>query len=141
MEHIIPSIRIVSKDNINMVNGFLVLPYSKDLDYAIHFKKDKNIFKCYKGNIWVTTVCRKCNTYLCTDYSTISNHCLRKHKKEIFENNLRKNIIKFIILNNQYLSVVEDPDFNSLFPIQPISRRKIEITLNCIYNKEHIIKF
>ena len=105
-------------------------------DYAILFKKEDEIYKCFRNDIWICCFCKKCSTFLCRDYSTISNHCLRKHrKKDEIEKFTQKNILKFVILNNQYLSIVENSDFKALFPFEIISKKKISDILNIFYDE------
>ena len=113
--------------------GYLQLPDNKDFDYATVLRKDEEIYKCFKNDIWVTTFCNICKKYLCRDYGAISNHCIRIHdNSETFIKSSRKNTLKLILLSNTHLNLVENADFKSLFLLEFISRRALSNFLSII---------
>lgn len=125
-----------SHNNNRPTNNYLQLPICDiDIEYVIVYKSEQGLYKCYKDNTWVKTFCKRCSKFLCNDYSTISNHCLRKHKNETYEKFAKKGILKFIFLNNQYMSIVENKYFKNLFEFDIFSRRSIFNYLSLLKNK------
>ena len=94
---------ILDRKDAFVIIGRLQLRDNKDVDHAILLRKDDEIYKCFKGDAWVCSFCKKCTKYLCTDYSTISRHCSVCHKNlKSTENAIQKQILKLVLLNNLY---------------------------------------
>ena len=124
---------IRDKSDINSVIGHLQLPDNKDFDYAMIHRKNDDIYKCFKFGVWNCTFCKTCAKYLCTDYGTISRHCSILHQNlEKKEEIIQKKILKFVLLNNIYFSIVENPDFTDLFPFDIMTRRTVTNYLGTI---------
>ena len=127
---------ILDRKDAFVIIGRLQLPDNKDVDHAILLRKDDEIYKCFKGDAWVCSFCKKCTKYLCTDYSTISRHCSVCHKNlKSTENAIQKQILKLVLLNNLYLSFVENPDFTALFSFDVISRKTVTNYFDIISKK------
>ena len=109
------------------------VPHATTYEYCVQSKKYPSVYRCYSNKIYMENFCRKCFAFFSAQTS-IKIHCLRNHNMESeIRKRLKQKVLKFILLNGEYFSIVNNTDFNSLFPLRPISQKSSTKHLDLLY--------
>ena len=111
------------------------IPCLRRYDFCVQCKKYPTVFRCYSNNIYSENFCKKCCKFF-SSQTCIKIHCVRNHNLEHeYQKRLKQKVLKFVLLNNQYLSIVDNYDFQTIFPVHPISRKTITKYLDLLYGE------
>ena len=132
-------IAIKSKDGIEITNKTIAVSEAKNIDFAVESQTYEKIYRCYSNRVWTETFCAHCNKFLSNQNPSLSRHYKVVHGAfDGWMKKFNRLAMKLTLLHNEYISILDNPDFKALFPKKPICSKTLYNHIDLLYIEEKI---